>query len=46
MKTIKIPNNDLNVSEIALGCMRLSELTKPQISTLIHTALDQGVNFF
>ena len=46
MKTIKIPNSDLNVSEIALGCMRLSELTNPQISTLVQTALDQGINFF
>ena len=46
MKTIRIPNSDLNVSEIALGCMRLSQLTNPQISTLVHTALDQGINFF
>ena len=46
MKTIKIPNSDLNVSEIALGCMRISQLTNPQIVTLVHTALDQGINFF
>ena len=46
MKYIRIPNSDLNVSEIALGCMRLSQLTNPQISTLVHTALDQGINFF
>jgi predicted oxidoreductase len=46
LKTIKIPNSDLNVSEIALGCMRLSQLTSQQISTLVHTALDQGINFF
>ena len=46
MKTIRIPNSDLTVSEIALGCMRLSQLTNPQISTLVHTALDQGINFF
>jgi predicted oxidoreductase len=46
MKTIRIPNSDLTVSEIALGCMRLSQLTNPQISTLVHSALDQGINFF
>jgi predicted oxidoreductase len=46
MKYIKIPNTDLNVSEIALGCMRLTQLTNPQIATLVHTALDQGINFF
>ena len=46
MKTIKIPNSDLNVSEIALGCMRISKMTDPEIASLIHTALDEGINFF
>lgn len=46
MKYLRIPNSDLNVSEIALGCMRITQLTNPQISTLVHTALDQGINFF
>ncbi len=46
MKYIKIPNSDLNVSEIALGCMRISKMSDKEISTLIHTALDEGINFF
>ncbi len=46
MKNIKIPNSDLNVSEIALGCMRISKMSDKEISTLIHTALDEGINFF
>ncbi len=46
MKKIAIANCDLDASEIALGCMRISELTNQEISRLIHTALDEGVNFF
>jgi len=46
MKFIKIPGTDMNASEISLGCMRISNMTLPDISTLIHTALDEGINFF
>lgn len=46
MKYIKIPNSDLNASEISLGCMRISDMTNQDISTLIHGAMDEGINFF
>ena len=46
MKYIKIPNTDMNASEISLGCMRISDMTNQEISSLIHTALDEGINFF
>ena len=46
MKYIKVPNTDMNASEISLGCMRISSLTNQEISTLIHTALEEGINFF
>src|SRR5882724_2975346 len=46
MKNIKIPNSDLDASEISLGCMRISEMTNQDVSRLIHTALDEGINFF
>lgn len=46
MKSVPVVNCDLDASEISLGCMRIHELTNPEISTLIHTALDEGVNFF
>jgi predicted oxidoreductase len=46
MKYMKIANSDMNVSEISLGCMRISSLANQEIATLIHTALDQGINFF
>ena len=46
MKYIKGPNTDMNASEISLGCMRIAGMTDQEISTLIHTALDEGINFF
>ena len=46
MKYIKIPNSDMDASEISLGCMRISDLSNQEISSLIHTALDEGINFF
>jgi predicted oxidoreductase len=46
MKYIKVPDTDMNASEIALGCMRISEMTNQEISTLIRTALEEGINFF
>jgi predicted oxidoreductase len=46
MKNIKLSNNEMNASEISLGCMRISSMTNQEISTLIHTAMDEGINFF
>ncbi|MDD3244209.1 MAG: aldo/keto reductase [Eubacteriales bacterium] len=33
-------------SRIALGCMRISSLEDGQLSRLVHTALDAGINYF
>ena len=46
MKNIRFPNNEMNASEISLGCMRISSMANQEISTLIHTAMDAGINFF
>ena len=46
MNKIKIARCDLDASEISLGCMRISRLSNHDIATLIHTALDEGINFF
>jgi predicted oxidoreductase len=47
MKSIHVANTDLDVSEISLGCMRISRgMSMPDISRLLHTALDEGVTFF
>ncbi len=46
MNTVPLANCDLEASEISLGCMRIASLSNQEISRLIHTALDEGVNFF
>jgi len=46
MNKIKIARCDLDASEISLGCMRISSMSNQDIATLIHTALDEGINFF
>ncbi len=46
MKRINIANSGFYTSEISLGCMRISEMTNKEISNLIHTALDEGIDFF
>jgi predicted oxidoreductase len=46
MKTIQIAHSDMAASEISLGCMRIAGMSDQEISTLIHTALDEGINFF
>lgn len=46
MKTIRVAGIELDVSEISLGCMRISRMTNQEISYLINTALDEGVTFF
>lgn len=46
MKNITIANSQMNASEISLGCMRITELSNKDASTLIKTALEEGINFF
>jgi len=45
MKTMRIAGTDLEVSRVALGCMRLCGAPKQVIAT-IRAALDQGINLF
>lgn len=46
MKNINIGNGELSASQISLGCMRIAKLSTAEASTLINTALDQGINIF
>ncbi len=46
MNKVKIARCDMDASEISLGCMRISNMTNQEISILVHTALDEGINFF
>lgn len=46
MKTIKLGQSDLEVSALALGCMRLAGLDLAQAKAVIQTSLELGINFF
>ena len=46
MKRLNIGNGKINASEISLGCMRISKLSVNEASTLINTALEEGIDFF
>lgn len=46
MNTYSLPNTDLQVSEISLGCMRMKNKAVDEIETLVKVALDNGINFF
>ncbi len=46
MKTIKLGKSNLLVPTIAVGCMRINGLCKPDAEHFIKTALENGANFF
>lgn len=46
MRKIKLGKSNLDVPVIAVGCMRLNSLTKPEAENYIKTALELGANFF
>lgn len=46
MEYYKLPQSDLTVSKIALGCMRISDKSVEEVEELVKTALDLGINFF
>ncbi len=46
MRQISIGNGALTASEISLGCMRISEMSKNDAANLINTALEEGIDFF
>ena len=46
MKYYDIPNSDLHVSAVGLGCMRIAEKSEAEVKNLITGSLDAGINFF
>ena len=46
MRTIKLGSSNLDVPVVAVGCMRINSLDKAEAERFVHTALDQGANFF
>jgi len=46
MKQISVAESHLHIPEIALGCMRISELPLKEVTELLAASIDEGVNFF
>lgn len=46
MKNINIGNSGIQVSEVGLGCMRMSGIEKSEAEKVIKTSLEEGINFF
>ncbi len=46
MRTIALGRSGLRVPTVAVGCMRIAGMSDKEASTLIHTALERGANFF
>lgn len=46
MRMLKIGGEGPLASVIGIGCMRISELTVPELAVLADTALDEGINLF
>ncbi|GGH10481.1 aldo/keto reductase [Paenibacillus segetis] len=46
MRTIELGTSNLQVPVIAVGCMRINNLSKTDAERFVQTALDEGANFF
>ena len=46
MKNIAMAGGKMSASEIILGCMRINNMSLPEIASLVHAAIDEGINFF
>ena len=46
MKQINMFNGQITAPAIALGCMRINNLSHADVSKLIHTSLELGIDFF
>jgi predicted oxidoreductase len=46
VRTIKLGSSNLEVPVVAVGCMRMDSLDKPEAQQFIQTALEEGANFF
>ena len=46
MYKIKLGKSGLTVPTIAVGCMRISDMNKKEVSAFVDTAISNGANFF
>lgn len=46
MKKISIGRGEILASEVSLGCMRMADLSVGEAARVIHTSLENGIDFF
>lgn len=46
MRKIKLGTSSLEVPVVAVGCMRINSLEKPEAEKFVQTAIEMGANFF
>lgn len=46
MKYFELGKTGLQVSNLAMGCMRIDGKSKEEVARLIETAMEEGINFF
>ncbi len=46
MRTMKLGTTDLQVPVIAVGCMRIPRLSKPEAEHFVQASIEAGANFF
>jgi len=46
MKYIKPVGSELTVSNIVMGCMRITSLSEKDLNVLVKSAMEEGINFF
>jgi len=46
MRKIQLGSSNLEVPVVAVGCMRINSLSKPEAERFVQAALEQGANFF
>lgn len=46
MYSIELGKSGMQVSTVAVGCMRISNMNEKEISAFVNTALENGANFF
>ena len=46
MYSIELGKSRIQVSTIAVGCMRVSDMSMDKLDEFVHTAMEHGANFF
>ena len=46
MEYYNLPQTNLKVSKVALGCMRIASKTPEEVENLVLESLKAGINFF